>query len=80
MYIPSFNVINPLAAQLHTLIVLHHNVWPEATFHIKIESKGLKNFLVYLCKVSWSNHVWLISYVSRIKEGEDVKNLENYFR
>ena len=28
------------------LIVLHHNVWPEATFHIKTKSKGLKNFLV----------------------------------
>ena len=29
-----------------------------------------------LCKVSWSNFVWLVSYASRIKEGEEGEDEE----
>ena len=32
-----------------------------------------------LCKVSWSNLVWLVSYVSRIKEGEEEEGEDEEF-
>ena len=46
MGIPSFNVINLRTGRLDTstYVVLFHNLWPEAIFHIETES--LTNFLV----------------------------------
>ena len=43
MCIPTFIVVTALVVMLHTQIALYYNVWPEAIFHIKIESKGLTN-------------------------------------
>ena len=81
MCIQNFVKIVKLKADFHRYICLHYNVWPWAIFHSETETKGLTKILIWrctsrnqtplLCKISWSEEVWLLSYGCRIKEEEE---------